>query len=207
VPLARSLSGLNTAVFEPSKLTVPGTTSDPSINVKDAAFIDIGLIASLKVATIELFKGKFIPPFVGTVETTMGTVVWAAPVVKLQTKFWANWFPPRQVTPVVIVAVYAVLGERLAAGVKIAVSNPSKLTVPWTGVLPCIKVKVPVLTVEASIASLKKAMIESFTGTLVLAANGLFGSTGKIVVDVGIVLTTNGVTVSISPVVKVQLKF
>jgi hypothetical protein len=74
------------------------------------------------LAVIELFNGTPDTPLEGTVETTIGAVVCDKPVVKLQTKFCAIELPPRHFTPVVIVAVYAVFGERIAAGVNTAVS-------------------------------------------------------------------------------------
>jgi hypothetical protein len=58
----------------------------------------------------------------GTVEITVGADVFElVPVVKVQTKLLASALPARSVTPIVIVAVYRVLAERLAVGVKVAV--------------------------------------------------------------------------------------
>jgi hypothetical protein len=54
----------------------------------------------------------------------------------------------------VIVAVYIVLGARLAAGVKVAV-RPARPTVPETGVVPCCTMKVDVVIEDGSIATLK----------------------------------------------------
>ena len=46
----------------------------------------------------------------------------AVPVVKLHTKLLTRALPARSLTPVVIVAVYTVLGARLLDGVKVAVT-------------------------------------------------------------------------------------
>ena len=59
----------------------------------------------------------------GRVELTVGAVVSeVAPVVKLQMKSVASALPARSLAPVVTVAVYAVSGARLPAGVKVAVT-------------------------------------------------------------------------------------
>ena len=56
-------------------------------------------------------------PLIGIVEITVGT----APVVKLHEKLAASGMPRRSVAPVVIVAVWRVVGARVVAGVNDAV--------------------------------------------------------------------------------------
>jgi hypothetical protein len=73
---------------------------------------------------------------------------------------------------VVIVAVYTVLGARLAAGVKVAVT-PEYFAAPKTGVTPCFKVKVALVIVKGSIASLKVAVMALLTATPVAALTGM----------------------------------
>ena len=64
-----------------------------------------------------------VAPLAGTVALTIGRVVsGVAPVVKVQPKLAASALPAKSLAPVVTVAVYAVRGARLAAGVKVAVT-------------------------------------------------------------------------------------
>ena len=64
---------------------------------------------------------------------------------------------------------------------------------PTTGVVPCMRVKVVVLIVEASIASLKEAVIVSLSGTLVSALAG------------PVAPRTGAIVSGARPVVKLQL--
>src|SRR5437588_11995734 len=91
----------------------------------------------------------------GTVALTVGRVVsGVSPVVKLQTKLLANALPARSLASVVIVAVYAVQRARLPTLFPYAALF-RYLTVPATAVVPRFKIKVAVLIVKGSIASLK----------------------------------------------------
>ena len=84
----------------------------------------------------------------------------AEPVVKLQMSSVASGVPSRSSTPVVIVAVYGVLGARLFKGVKVAmVPVTSRETVPVTGKPALVTEKVAVLMVVGSMAVLKVALI------------------------------------------------
>jgi hypothetical protein len=153
-------------------------------------------IASENVAETEAFTDTPVAASVGEVELTVGGVESAvAPVVKLQVLFAAKALPAASCAPVVIVAVYCVLGERAALGVNVAVLVESA-TVPLTLAPPEVatNVKLPVVMVEAFIASEKVADTAVFTDTPVAA------SAGEVEVTVG------GV-VSGKPVVKLQVLF
>ena len=79
-------------------------------------------IVLLKVAAIFWFKGTPIATLTGSVELTVGGVTTtAAPVVNVHTKLFARGLPARSLAPVVIVAVYTVLGKKLVACVNMAV--------------------------------------------------------------------------------------
>src|SRR5437773_505595 len=93
--------------------------------------------------------------FAGTVALTVGAVVSGiTPVVKLHTKSAASALPARSLAPALIVAVYVVRDARLPAGAKVAVTSDSRRSSD-IGAMPCLMVKVLVLMVEGSIASLK----------------------------------------------------
>src|ERR1043166_3791007 len=96
---------------------VPGPLSN-----KLAVLIVNGSIASLKVALMVWLIGTPVAEFAGTVKLTVGAVVsGVAPVVKLQLKAVNSALPARSLAPVVIVAVYAVIGARSKPGVKVAI--------------------------------------------------------------------------------------
>lgn len=78
-----------------------------------------GLIVSLKVAVTTELTEVPVASFAGTVALTVGGVVSGrAPVVHFQTKLLARGLPARSLAPVVMVAVYSVLGARATAGAK-----------------------------------------------------------------------------------------
>jgi hypothetical protein len=82
-----------------------------------AAVIVKGSIGSLKVAVRFRPRGPSTLPPKGAVEVTFGGVVsGTAPVVKDHTRLLAIAFPARSRAPVVIVAVYAVLGASAFKG-------------------------------------------------------------------------------------------
>src|SRR5207253_1814863 len=165
------------------------------INLKLAVLIVKGSIASLKVALMVWLIGTAVAASAGTVALTVGRVVsGVAPVVKLQLKSVASALPARSLAPVVTVAVYAVRGARLPAGVKVAVT-PASATVPATVAAPCFKVKLAVLIVKGSIASLKMAAILPLMATPVAALAGTAA------------LTVGRVVSGVAPVVKLQTKF
>src|SRR5476651_647554 len=105
----------------------------------------------------------------------------AAPVVKLHTKSPASPFPARSRVPLLIVAEYRLSDARAFEGTKDAVlPAASKVTVPWTGVLPGpLNVKVEGVSVAGSIASLNVAV------RVVLTPTRLEPSTGAVEVTVG----------------------
>src|ERR1044071_7214095 len=86
-----------------------------------------------------------------------------------------------------------VLAARGLNGLKVAVT-PAYVTVPITGVVPCCKVKVMVVVVKGSIASLKVAAIFWLTGTPVAAIAGT------------VKLTIGAVVSRAASVVKLQIK-
>jgi hypothetical protein len=88
-------------------------------------------MASLKVAVIFWFMGTVMAPFAGFVAVTLGIV----PVVNVHTKSAAKGFPGGFAAPVVIIAVYGVLGASNALGVKLAVV-PENVTTPVTITAP-----------------------------------------------------------------------
>ncbi len=93
------------------------------VTLKLAVVIVKGSIASLKVALMVWLIGTAVAPLAGTVALTVGAVVsGVAPVVKLQLKSVASALPAKSRAPVVTVAVNAVRGARLPAGVKVAVT-------------------------------------------------------------------------------------
>ena len=153
-----------------------------------------GSSASLKAALIRLLIATPVAASAGFVEITVGAVVSAlVPVVKLQTKLLAKAFSAKSVIPVVSVAVNVVPGARVLAGVKVAMV-PAHVTVPETGVAPCRKVKVAVVTVRGSSASLKVA------ATLLLMATPMAALAGFVEVTVGAVVS------AVAPVVKLHTK-
>src|SRR5207248_1298858 len=91
--------------------------------VKRAGVIVKEYIASLKATAMLPLMATPVAALAGTVALTVGRVVsGVSPVVKLQTKLLTNALPARSLASVVIVAVYAVKGARLPAGVKVAVT-------------------------------------------------------------------------------------
>jgi hypothetical protein len=85
--------------------------------VNVAALIVAGFMVSLNVAETTVFASTATVPFAGTVLTTLA----AAAVVKVQTKLAASAVPAALLAPVVIVAVYRLLVERITLGVNVAV--------------------------------------------------------------------------------------
>ena len=144
--------GVKVAVFVAATyVTDPATTAPPTpatanVNVPGAITVT-GFIAWLNVAAIFWFVGTTTAPFSGFIETTAGIV----PVVKVQTKFAVRPIPVEFFAPIVIVAVYSVLGRRAAFGVNVAVV-PENVIVPVTGVTPGpVTVKVAAFIVVAFI--------------------------------------------------------
>jgi hypothetical protein len=83
---------------------------------------DAGFMISLNVAETVVLPGTLPAPAVGVTVVTEGAEVSAVvPVLKLHRYSTPKGTPVALLTPVVTTAVYAVLGCRLAAGVKTAV--------------------------------------------------------------------------------------
>ena len=102
---------------------MPETSDIPRLKVKVAVLTVKGSIASLNVAARFLPSRTSVAPFAGTVKVTIGAVVsGVAPVVKVHTWSLASGLPARSRAPVVIVAVYRVLGARATVGLKVAVT-------------------------------------------------------------------------------------
>ena len=187
---ARLLAGLKAAVV-PVYVTVPDTGVVPRFKVKVVVVIIDGSITSLKVAVMILFRATSVAAFAGSVEITVGGVTSAeAPVVKLQKKSLANALPDWSLTPSappLIVYVYVVLAERLAAGVKVAVLVAvAYVTVPVTGVPPGpANVNVAAVTVDEFIALLKLTM------TFWLRATSVTPQAGDMAATSGGVLSQN----------------
>src|ERR1043166_2654567 len=114
------------AAVKPPYVTVPATGVVPCFKVNVRVVVVNGSIASLKVAAIFWLTATPVAALAGTVKLTMGAVVSAAaPVVKLQIKSLApaaSALPARSLAPGLILPVYRVLGARLPAGVKVAVT-------------------------------------------------------------------------------------
>src|ERR1044071_101396 len=106
-----------------SYVTVPVTGVTPGpVRVKVDVVIVVWSMASLKVTARVWLRGTSVAELKGTVETTVGAEVSAAPLgVNLQTKLVVNPFPARSRARVVIVAVYIVFDASALAGIKIAV--------------------------------------------------------------------------------------
>jgi len=161
----RLAAGVKIAVLlAATYVTVPVTAVAPGgpVNVNVAVVIVAAFIGSLKVVEIAWFSGTPVAPFAGTVEVTVGM----APVVNLQTKLLASALPAGSLAPVVMVPVNVVLGGRLAAGVNVAVAL-ERTTAPETSPPELATVKVAVLMVAGSIASLKVTVIIWVIGTQV----------------------------------------
>src|SRR5437899_716870 len=93
------------------------------VTVKLAVLIVKGSIASLKVALMVWLIATPVAALAGTVELTVGGVVSGAIAeIGRQLERVASGLPARSLAPVVTVAVYAVSGARLPAGVKFAVT-------------------------------------------------------------------------------------
>ena len=107
----------------------------------------------------------------------------------------ASELPARSVAPVAMVAVYWVLGRRLAFGVNVAMKSSALYdTVPTTEVDPGpVRVKVEVLIVSGFIASLKVPLTAALMSTFVAVFAG----------DVD--TNCGGVVSGAVPVVKVQM--
>ena len=100
-----AVDGVKVAVL-PVSATVPVTEELPACRVKVVVLMVEGLIASLKVALIELFNATPVWLLVGFVEVTVGGVVSApAAVVKDQLWFAGSEFPATSLAPVVTVTV------------------------------------------------------------------------------------------------------
>ena len=95
-------------------------TPGPAVSVKLAAVSVNEFISSLKVAVILRLTNTPLPA-AGIVEVTLGGVTSGiASVVKHHAKSVVRGLPARSLMPVMIVAVYFVLGARTTAGVKMA---------------------------------------------------------------------------------------
>lgn len=167
--------GVNCAVF-PLTLTVPAIGPPPVVGtrMKLAAFSVELVIALEKVTDTEEFVATSVAAFAGDVADTVGGVVSnVTPVVKFQLKLVANELPATSFTAVVMVAVYWVLGSRLAEGTYVAVL-PFIPTTPATGTLPAVdfRVKLAALTVELVTASEKVADMAEFKATPVAPFDG-----------------------------------
>ena len=153
------------------------------MTVNVAAPIVAGFIALLNVVETRVLTGTAVAPFAGIVEITVG-----APVVKLHTKLAASALPNVSFAPVVIVAVKAVPGARLAPGWKVAIFVPATyVTCPDTLAPPEVKVNVEVLIVARFIALLKVAVItavlttvEPSGGVAEVTLGGVSGSPGSL---------------------------
>ena len=152
---------------------MPEIGVDPCFKVKVDLVTVNGSIASLKVAPTLVLTGTLVAPSALMVPVTTGaSVSGPSPVVKFHAKSTASALPARSLTPVVIVALYGVLGARWLAGTNTALTL-EYFTVPDTGVSPCFRVKVTVKTVNGFIASLKTAVIALLMGTPVSALAGM----------------------------------
>ena len=80
--IAKSTSGMKTAVSIPSHSTVPTICAVHCHNWNVATLMVIGSIGSLKVAVMELLIGIPAAPAAGMVDVTVGTVACGVPVVK-----------------------------------------------------------------------------------------------------------------------------
>src|SRR2546428_237901 len=100
--------------------------------------------------------------------------------------------PARSLAPVLIVADWKGGGEGKCVGVG-GGGLITKKKVPATGVVPCIRVKVVVLIVEGSIASLNVAMMVWSSRTFVVSLAG------------PVAARTGAVESGATPVVKLQL--
>ena len=194
---ARLAEGVNVTVL-PLTFTVPVIGVPPAVAASlTLAVVSVELfIGSVNVADTEEFSGTAIAPPAGDVVDTVGGVVSGiAAVTKFHVKLAASALPAASFTPVVTVAVYGVLGSRLAEGVKVAVLLLT-LTVPATTAPPVVatRVKLPMFTVELVIASEKVADIEEFVATPIAP---FAGDTAE---------TAGGVVSVLTPVVKFQVK-
>jgi hypothetical protein len=175
---ARFSPGEKVAVL-PLTLTVPVTAAPPGVvfKVKVVVFSVAGAIAFEKVADTEVFKATPVAALAGLVEDTVGRVT-SVPVVKFQGKLAASAVPAASRAPVVMVAVYSVLGARFSPGEKVAVL-PLTLTVPVTAAPSGVffRVKVVVFSVEFVMATEKVADTEGLRATPVALLSGLVEDT------------------------------
>ena len=109
------------------------------VTVKLAGMSVDEFISSLKVALIFRLISMPVASLTGMVEIMLGAVLSALPVTKHQAKSVVRGFFPRSLMPVMIVAVYLVLGIRLTVGLNTAILLvASKLTVPAMAVVPSV---------------------------------------------------------------------
>ena len=123
---ARFPAGVKVAVL-PLTLTVPMTAGPPRVGarVKLAVVSDALVMASEKVAEIEVLSDTFVALFTGLMADTVGGVMSGPPVVKRQTKGAASALPAKSRTTVLMVAVYWVFAARFAAGAKLEIGRAS----------------------------------------------------------------------------------
>lgn len=177
----------------PLRETVPVTAFAPFMSLNEAMVTVAASTVSLNVAVTAALTGTPDWLLTGLVELTEGGVVSAAaPVVKVQLLFAVMALPAASFTPVVTVAVYAVLYASGPDGWNVAVL-PLRETVPGMTSPPLFNVNVPDVKVAAFIGSLKVAETVVFTATPVWLPAGL------------VVVTDGGVTSGDEPVVNVQV--
>jgi len=155
-----------------------------------------GFMGSLKLAVTNELIATPVALAVGLVELTVGGVTsGATPVVKLQVNAVARLLPAASCAPVPICAVQIVLAGNTAAGVNVATLPLTAYpTVPETGEpLGQASVKIALVSVSASIDSLKLAVMSELMDTATALAAGL------------VELTVGAVTSGAKPVVKLQL--
>ena len=108
----RLLAGANNAVV-PEYETKPGTEVVPNNKLNVDVVIVEASISTLNVAAIFWLIGTPVAALTGSVYVTEGGVIaTAAPVVKIQTKFFASAMPAGFFAIVVMVAIYGVFASR-----------------------------------------------------------------------------------------------
>src|SRR3989339_1225495 len=145
----------------------------PSLTVNVFVLMVEDCIASLNVAVMALLITTPAAPLAGLVELTVGGS--ASPVVvKLQVLSLSSDVPAKfaALAPVVIVAVYVVLGDRLLEGVNMAVAA-FVVTTPGTSPPPPLSLKVLVFKVDPFINMEKVADTYVLTATPAAPLAGL----------------------------------
>jgi hypothetical protein len=140
-------------------------------------------MAALKLAETVVLTAIAVAVLAGRTDATPDTEV---PVVNVQTLAAAKATPAALLTPVVRVAVYSVLAARLPVGVKVALVVLGLVTTPTTVTagVPVVRVKVDVVRVVGSMATLKVA------DRALLIATAVAPEAGTTAVTVGVTTTT-----------------